>query len=157
MPKSFTLLELIVVMVIIGILAGISLPLYYRSKERALAKEAIATLKLIGVAERNYVREWNTYACCFCFSVGNPTHSQDCNHVDLVFPWCTGCNVLLKLNIHSTAWNYYAVVAEGLPEEGGNFTALAFRKNVSPNPCQYRYDDSDMANGRDPQPAPWCP
>ena len=51
MKKAFTLIELIIVVVVIGILAIIAYPIYITAKERALDKEAIANLKLIQKAE----------------------------------------------------------------------------------------------------------
>lgn len=65
MPKkSFTLIELLAVIIIIGILATLGLSQYYPLKERALDKEAIANLKLIRAAERIYRMEINNYIAC---------------------------------------------------------------------------------------------
>lgn len=51
---SFTLLELVIIIIIMGILATLSLNTYARQKEHTLGKEAIANLKLIGAAQRIY-------------------------------------------------------------------------------------------------------
>jgi prepilin-type N-terminal cleavage/methylation domain-containing protein len=64
MKRSFTLLELIVVIVIVGILATFALPQFAVTKERALDKEAIANLKLIQAAEKIYHMETNVYQVC---------------------------------------------------------------------------------------------
>ncbi len=52
--SGFTLTELMVVVVIVGILAALVLPNYTATREKALDKEAIAGLKLIRTAERQY-------------------------------------------------------------------------------------------------------
>ena len=60
MKKSFTLLELVIVIVIIGILATLGFSQYYPLRERALDKEAEANLKLILAAERIWRMEDNS-------------------------------------------------------------------------------------------------
>lgn len=52
--QGFTLLELMMVVVIIGILATIALPQYFRSAERARVAEASSLLGTIRVAEMRY-------------------------------------------------------------------------------------------------------
>ena len=59
--KSFSLIELIVVVIIIGILAALALPGFGVSKERALDKEAKANLALIQAAEKIYKMESGFY------------------------------------------------------------------------------------------------
>lgn len=59
--KGFTLVELMIVVVIVGILAGVSLPMYGRSAERAKISEAVGALGSIRSAMRIYYSEHRTY------------------------------------------------------------------------------------------------
>lgn len=63
MPKSrgFTLAELLIVVVVIGILATIALPIYTKAMERAKDQEAITNLKLIKAGELIFYSEHNAF------------------------------------------------------------------------------------------------
>ncbi len=52
--RAFTLLEILVTLIIVGILAGLTLPLFPKAMESTRAKEAKAALKQIRAAERIY-------------------------------------------------------------------------------------------------------
>ena len=83
--KSITLMELLFVIIIIGILAGIGLPMYRKAVLKARDREAQAMLKLIREAERMYYIDYDEYVAC--------TDTDD-------------CNAKLGLDLPSQYWNY---------------------------------------------------
>lgn len=59
--KGFTLLELIIVVIIIGVLAGIAIPQYLNAVEKAKVSKAKANLVVMNQAERFYHAEQSIY------------------------------------------------------------------------------------------------
>lgn len=59
--KGFTLIELVVVMVIVGILAVISVPMYRNYVQRARAQEGTALVGAIASAQRAYYAGYGVY------------------------------------------------------------------------------------------------
>ncbi len=59
--KGMTLLEVLIVVTIIGILAGLGFVNYAGIREHSLGREAQANLKLIAAAERIYRMEYGHY------------------------------------------------------------------------------------------------
>lgn len=59
--QGFTLVELMIVVIIVGILAAVAIPMYTGATEKAKATECVATLGTIRSAMRNYYAEHITY------------------------------------------------------------------------------------------------
>jgi len=62
--RSFTLLELIVVVIILGILVALAVPNFTRAIENARDKEAFVNLKLIQAAQRIHFMKTGRYVRC---------------------------------------------------------------------------------------------
>ena len=60
--KGFTLIEILVVVLIVGVLGSIALPQYLKSIEKSKYAEAEEILQTIYTAQHRYVLENNTYA-----------------------------------------------------------------------------------------------
>jgi prepilin-type N-terminal cleavage/methylation domain-containing protein len=71
--KAFSLIELLVVVLIIGILAAIALPQYYKAMRRAKAAELISLIKAVAGAQDVYYLTHGTYALNF-------------EHLDMLIP-----------------------------------------------------------------------
>ncbi|HQP91560.1 MAG TPA: prepilin-type N-terminal cleavage/methylation domain-containing protein [Candidatus Omnitrophota bacterium] len=59
--KGFTLLELIIVVIVIGILASVALPRYIRTAEKGRVAEAKSILGSIRDAQIRYAAQWNNF------------------------------------------------------------------------------------------------
>ena len=74
--KGFTLIELLVVVLIIGILAAIAVPQYFKVVEKSKAAEANAWIAAVTGAQESYLNKMGTYCivngCLTAFDVGIP-------------------------------------------------------------------------------------
>ena len=68
--KGFTLVELIIVIVIVGILSIVAVPVYKGYTKKAMGTEAKSLIGSIATAERVYFAEWNNYFPVSQVSVG---------------------------------------------------------------------------------------
>ncbi len=60
--QGFTLVELMIVVIVVGVLAAVAIPMYQVVPERSMGTEATAALGLIKDAMRTYYAEHRSYA-----------------------------------------------------------------------------------------------
>lgn len=60
---GFTLIELMIVVVIIGVLASLAIPRFMKATTRSKQTEAKMILKQIYVMQRAFKMEYDTYCC----------------------------------------------------------------------------------------------
>ena len=122
MPKiksrGFTLIELILVVSMIIILAVIGTNSYIRPRNRALSREAIATLRLIAAAERIYKMENTNDTYIACSNAG------------------TTCNDALRLYMNATNWTHEVRDVAG---SGTAATANIIATSTATTGCTYTY------------------
>jgi prepilin-type N-terminal cleavage/methylation domain-containing protein len=116
--KAFTLVEILVVVIIIGILSTLGFVNYSRIKEGALTKEARANLKLIAAAERIYRMEYGHY------------------YIQGTGETVTDINRNLRLGLNETNWGYQISNTGGT---NNTFQAVANRP-IGANTCTYSID-----------------
>ena len=63
-PRGFTLVEIMIVVIILGVIATFALPAYRNASRRASDREAQALLRLVSEAEKIYQSEFYTYIGC---------------------------------------------------------------------------------------------
>jgi type IV pilus assembly protein PilE len=67
---GFSLVELVVTMLVVGILAGISYPQYIQHVESGRVQEAVETISAISAAEGRYYAKYNSYCVAASFACG---------------------------------------------------------------------------------------
>lgn len=70
-PKGFTLVELLIVTIIVGILAAIAIPMYRHNIKSAIAAEGYALVGSIRTSQRLYFAEHSVYTATWSDISGN--------------------------------------------------------------------------------------
>lgn len=116
--NGFSLVEVLVVIIIIGILVALALPGFGVTKERTLDKEAKASLRLIQAAQKIYRMEMGFY-------FPSATSSSDVNLIN------TNLKVRLPVPPKTLFWNYMvdAVIQQiraTRNKTGGRYFTMSF-------------------------------
>lgn len=85
---AFTLIELMVVVIIIGVLAAIGIPNYFFTKEKQMDREAQSALLLIHAANKQYFAQIELY-----YPIGGTSDVSAINND-------------LSLDLRSSVWDY---------------------------------------------------
>ena len=76
--QGFTLIEVLVVVLIVGILTSVALPQYQKAVEKSRAAEAMILAKALGEAEQVYYATYNRYATTIDeLDLSVPTSTKD--------------------------------------------------------------------------------
>ncbi|MHB0997437.1 MAG: type IV pilin protein [Elusimicrobiales bacterium] len=110
MKKGFTLIELLVVVLIIGILASIAIPQYFKVVEKARVAEAMSLIASVKSAEERFLARGGTY-------------TSDFTKLDISYPGMSAGNISTKF--------YSATVANGTCTSGPCFLMTVTRHTNS--------------------------
>jgi len=121
--RGFTLVELMIVVVIVGILAGIAIPNYQAHVRKANRKDAMGALQGLAQAMERHYAEGNTYIGA-AGSKGSPT----ANGAPWVFsaksPIDGKAMYNLTINADIDAFTLRATPVAGTPQESDGFIEL---------------------------------
>ena len=120
---GFTLIELLVVILIIGVLAAIAIPQFFRVVEKANASEAMSALDSIRGAQERYLTKTGGFYCTAAFS--------SCTGFDLQIP--TLLNYTLGTPTSGMGNPSWQITATRNPPTSVYYGAYTITYDVEPN------------------------
>ena len=124
--KGFTLIELLVVVLILGILAAMAMPQYFKAVERSRMSEAVSLLGSIAQAQQRKYLQINKYTSKFSGLDVAPKGASDGTFCTKGAPSAGSCG---------DNGNGFKIEISGAKYEEGKSVAT----RVSPNDLQYKY------------------
>lgn len=108
--KGFTLIELMVVVIIIGILASMSVPYYYKTIETTKAGDSVAIGHLLGNAYRMYRADYPGNNNIIGGQITNTCNSTTtgCSSGDLTGCRLVRCKYVATQDWNNSAYNFFA-------------------------------------------------
>jgi prepilin-type N-terminal cleavage/methylation domain-containing protein len=127
---AFTLMELLIVVVVLGMIAGFAIPNYTKAVERAYERDGVNNLILLSGAEEAYKARNGDYWPGFTGACGG----GNCGIAG-------GLNTDLKLNIVENGMSYVCARSAGVRtygctaiRQGGNGFSLYLDSTMAPDP-----------------------
>jgi prepilin-type N-terminal cleavage/methylation domain-containing protein len=156
---GFTLIEMLVVVLIIGILAAVAIPQYLKSVETTKADDAVALVNMIGTTNKMFALDHSnayvngampTATDTGCGNLACPTAGPYTNGCTLVW-----CKYLADQNFGSKPYNLYACdPAAACTTGGAGKTAGAQRKSGAYSAWGYAVDGSGVITSYGSAPTP---
>ena len=104
--KAFTLTDVMIVVVIIGLIMSFGISNYYKSQERAFLKNAISQLEILKRAQELYFTKYDTYyspsASCATVDLDKINEGLNIYLIENGFSYACDCGVVNSFECRAT-------------------------------------------------------
>ncbi len=149
---GFTLIEMVVVVLIMGILASIGVPYYYKTVETSKATDSVAIGHMLGNAYRMF--QLDNPGASLNGQVTNGCNSGACSTGDTSACRLVRCNYVARQDWGASAYNFYVGAGSC---GGGNVSCTRRGSGASANYSGWGYNFSDTGSCSPRSSAPDCP